>query len=168
MLKAKTRLKKDVHYSAHARLSVVFKSAPTQTKYVYFEIRLKVKIIHKIVSIFKSFVRKVKPTPLRSWTMGFLPRHGCSDFLLNKIQKKTTDSNANCEPNQRQQLKMLMPMFMCSWNKKTFRGHSITRWTRWGGRGQKMSVTEHAQDIKTVHTVVECPLTGSIVSWILK
>ena len=32
------------------------------------------------------------------------------------------------------------------------RGHSITRWTRWGGGGgQKMSVFVHAQGIKTVH-----------------
>ena len=30
-------------------------------------------------------------------------------------------------------------------------GHSITTWTRWGGRDQKMSVFVHAQGIKTVH-----------------
>jgi hypothetical protein len=55
------------------------------------------------------------------------------------------------------------------------RGQSITTWTRWGGGGgcQKMSVSVHAEGIKTlhaggggvkkwqnyVHVVIECPLT---------
>ena len=50
-------------------------------------------------------------------------------------------------------------------------GHSVTTWTRWGGRGSKMSVFVHAQGInlstqgkkrqKSVHVVVECPLWWS-------
>ena len=31
------------------------------------------------------------------------------------------------------------------------RGHSITTWTRWGGRGSKYVCFFHSQDIKTVH-----------------
>ena len=35
--------------------------------------------------------------------------------------------------------------------RRAFRGHSITTWTRWGGRGSKMSVFVHAQGIRTVY-----------------
>ena len=55
------------------------------------------------------------------------------------------------------------------------RGHSLTTWTRWGGRESKKSVFVHAQGITTVHAggggggmlnsvhvVVECPRSNSL------
>ena len=41
--------------------------------------------------------------------------------------------------------------FLLRTQNEALRGHSITTWTKWGGRGHKMSVFVHANGIKTVH-----------------
>ena len=66
-------------------------------------------------------------------------------------------------------------MWLKPFDQTSFRGHSITTWTRWGGGGLKISVFVHTLGVKTVHAergergqkwqnsvhvVVECPLSS--------